>query len=464
MTARIHRATRPRRVHGFRAAFALLALTAALPSTAAPEDDFALAFPIEAPTGEPLFAIELPSEAYATLSTPDLRDLVVLDGQGREQAISLHRPPPPPPPVAPRLIPLPLPIAVPGNASESPGTLELHVRRDAEGRLGAVDLRSVDAAGSDASQEWLIDVGDAARDGLDGLRLAPSEAADFRTLVDIRGSDNLVRWETLQTALPVLRASSGGRTIERLDLRFARTTHRYLSLQPSPGSPALPGLGTLAGLRRGEAEPAPLSTVILEPRAVSDDGRIIDYGRPGPLPVQRVEVRLADGDGILGFQLEQQVGERWQALAVDSAWTLSIGGETLRAAPLSVGLTGTGPLRLQLAQTAPPPRLVLGYAPDRVVVLASGPPPFRLLVGSARQRRASVPMGDTLAAVRARQGEDWQPPLARLGPSQALAGRTALEPRADPGRLGLWLVLGLGALMVGGVAWRLLKAPAASAS
>lgn len=77
--------------------FAMAAAVSAAPVLAS-EEDFALAFPIDAPADAPVFAIELPAEAYATLTTSDLADLVVVDAQGREQPISLHRPPPPAPP------------------------------------------------------------------------------------------------------------------------------------------------------------------------------------------------------------------------------------------------------------------------------------------------------------------------------------------------------------------------------
>lgn len=446
-----------------RLTFVLIGALTALPALAA-DEDFALAFPITAPEGEPLFALDLPPEAYATLTTPDLRDLVVVDAQGREQAISLHRPPPPPPPREPLAIDLPLPIPVPGDAATTPGTLALHVRRDPDGRLGAIDLRTVDAGANAMPPEWLIDVGAAAREGVDGLRLTPDGTDDFRTLVDVRGSDDLVQWQTLQTALPLLRASNGDRAIERLDLRFARTTHRYLALRPASNAAPLPTLRQLVALRRQHADAAPLSTLALEAQGVSEDGRTIDYGRLGPLPVQQVEVRLsAGGDGIVGIQLEQQSGDRWLPLAAGTAWRIAIGGETLGSPPLSMSPHGPGPLRLKLARALPPPRLVLGYAPDRVVVLTSGEPPFRLLAGSARHRHVATPMGDALAAVRQRQGEDWQPPLAAVGPAQPLAGASALAPKADGGRIALWLVLGLGALVVGGLAWRLLRSPTAEA-
>lgn len=436
-----------------------LLLAAALCCTPAfaADADFALAFPIEAPPGTPVFAFELPAEAYATLTTPDLTDLVVVDAQGREQPITLQRPPPPAPPVAPQVLALALPIAVPGDPTATPGGWELHVRRDAEGGLAALDLQSAEGGQTSAgAAEWLVDVGDESREGLDGLRLTPRDDADFRTLVDLRGSDDLVHWQPLQSALPLLRASGDGRRIERLDLRFPRSTHRYLALRPVPGEAPLPTVAVLEGLRRRDAEPAPLATRVLEAEAVSEDGRTFEFAAFGPVPVQQAEVRLADGDGIVDYRLEESIGDRWQTVASGTAWRLSMGGETLQAAPQPLWRSGTGRLRLHWLPSAPRPRLVVGYVPDRVIVMAQGTPPFRLLAGSAQGRRMAVTLGDPLAAVRQREGQDWQPPSATVGPAQTLAGPTALRPPADPGRWSLWAVLGLGALVVGVLAWRLL--------
>lgn len=441
--------------HGSILAAAFLAAPAG-----ARDGDFALVFPIDAPVDAPVFAIELPSEAYATLTTPDLADLVVVDALGREQPISVQRVPPPSQPAAPEALPLPLPIAMPGDASAVPGGLDLYLQRDADGRLVALDLRSKDrATAADVPAGWLVDVGDASRDGIDGLRLTPRSDHDFQTLVDIRASDDLVHWQDLQSALPLLRASGQGRRIERLDLRFPRSTYRYLMLRPVAGEAALPDVAVLNGLRRREAELPRLAQRVLEPLTVSDDGQIVDFPTFGPLPVQEATVRLADGDGILEYRLEERVGERWQAVSSGTAWRLSIGGERLEAAPQPLWRRGTGRLRLHLSQPAPAPSLVLGYAPDRVVVMANGTPPFRLLAGSALARRSAVPLGDPLAAVRQRKGEEWQPPLAAVGPPQALAGAAALKPPADPGRWALWALLGLGAMLVGALALRLLRSP-----
>lgn len=438
------------------ALFALLMATAASTVSAA-EQAFAIAFPIRPPDGERMFAIELPAEAYVPLTTADLADLVVVDAQGREQPTVLLRPVPPERPLGPDAFDLPLPVPLPVGATATPGRLSLHVRRDAEGRLDALDLQAADGMATDGRPaEWLVDTGELARRGMDGLRLTPASADDFRTRVDVRGSDDLVQWQMIGSALPVLRASAGDQRIERLELRFASTTHRYLSVRSLPGEAGLPTLASLQGLREAEAGPSPLASAVLAPNRVSTDGLAIDYERPGPLPVQQVEVQLAHGDGVLGFRIEEQRGERWQFLARGTAWQLTIGGETLSAAPVPLSIHGMGPLRLTLAQRAPAPRLRLRYAPDRLVVMANGQPPFRLLAGSAGQRRTPVNLAETLAALRRQHGEAWEPPLAALGSASVLGGVAALSSPPDPGRFGLWAVLILGVLTVGGLAWRLL--------
>lgn len=435
----------------------LVAAVVALPVAAA-EEDFALAFAVEPPAGETLFAIELPPAVYATLVSPDLADLTVVDAQGREQPLSLLRPAPPAV-LPPEQIPLALPIALPADAAASPGALALHVLRDGDGRLRAVDLESVDAAAAEASpSEWWVDLGDTARQGIDGLRLTTFDDADFRVTVDVRASDDLVRWETLQTALPLVRASQGGHTIERLDLRFARTTRRYVALEAVSEGQGLPALRALVGLRHRGPAPTPLSTLVLTPIKVSTDGRTAEYGRPGPLPVHQLDVQLASGDGLLDYTVEQAEGERWESRAGGTAWRLSVGGETLTSEPVDAVWSSAGTLRLRFAQApAAPPSLVLGYRPDHAVVLANGTPPFRLLAGSAQATGGRATLADTLAVVRDRQGAEWQPPLARLGPPEALAGRGALTPRPDAGKISLWLVLALGAAAVAFMAIRLLR-------
>jgi hypothetical protein len=420
---------------------------------------FALAFPIEPPVGESVFAVEIPAAAYATLTTGDLRDLAVVDAQGRPQTISLLRPAPRRA-EAPQAIPLPLPLALPPEAREAAGGLQLHLSQDSEGRVAHLDLSSGGPARTPAGEEWLLDLAAASEPGYDGLRVEPvADSGDFRVLVDLRGSDDLVTWSPIAEALPLLRVSDGGRTVERLDLRFPRSRFRHLALNPSTGSAPLPRLVGLAALRQGDWQPPAERLLTLEASAGDAPGMRFTYAAPGPLPVTRVAVRVAEPNAVHEFTLRQGSGEDAILVLSGTAWQFDVGGRPLRSPPQDLGLPGLGALHLALRHPAQAPGIELHYVPEQVVVVASGQPPYRLLAGSAGFRNAPVPMGDALAGLRAIRGADWVPPVADLGPAQTAAGAAALEPvRAiDRGRMALWGALGLGVLLVGGLAWRLLR-------
>lgn len=429
---------------------------------------FALAFPVEAPPGESVFAIEIPAEAYATVTRPDLRDIAVVDANGVAQTISLMQPAPPrlAPPAA---IALPEPIAVPAGIPGRNERFDLHITRDETGRLTRLDLGSGDAAADGGNREWLLDAGPAAADGYSGLRVALAEdAGDFRTLLTVRGSDDLVEWTEVATALPLLRVSADGQRIERLDLRFAPVNFRYLGLGVAPGAPPLPPPASLSALREAETSDDAERALRLTGRPTRDaagrEGLGFEYSSPGPLPVTRIGVRLTETNAVREFTLTQQSGDVELEVMSGTAWQFDVRGLSLDPPDRDVDLPGVGPLRLELRQSAATPDLVFHYVPARVVVVASGPPPYRLLAGSGRHRAEFVPMDDALAGLRAARGMAWMPPVVKAGPGTTLGGPAALaavQP-VDRGRLALWAVLGLGAVLVGGLAWRALKGGAAS--
>ena len=73
-------------------------------------------------------------------------------------------------------------------------------------------------------------------------------------------------------------------------------------------------------------------------------------------------------------------------------------------------------------------------------------------------------MPQLVEALRAERGRDWQPATATLGTRQALAGDAALQPLEPPTDWKRWLLWGLlvvGALLVAGFAFSLLRQPRA---
>jgi hypothetical protein len=423
---------------------------------------FALAFPIDAPAGEPVFAVDIPEEAYATLATPGRHDLAVVDADGKPQLISWQRAPETAPAPA-ALIVLPPPVPLPPTAQGvDPGSrVALQVERDAGGSLRRVEVEAgtsvPPATRSAQSAGLLVDAAKAAESGYDGLRITPAEAGDLRTRIDVRGSDDLATWVMLAADAPLLRVTEGGQTFSRLDLRFTTAHHRYLWIAPADAA-ALPALTSVDALRTPAAAITPLRVLRLQPRPIDASSTRFAYPAPGPLPLAAVGVVDDGGNAVLAFTLRHDDPSA-PAIARGSAWQFDVDGRALRSPPIPAAGLGLGPLHLETATPAQAPQLELHFAADRLVVVAAGRPPFRLLAGSARYRADPIPLADALAGLQSARGPDWTAPVARVGAAVELAGPAALRaaPRVDAGTLVLWGVLGLGAVLVGATAWRLLR-------
>ena len=74
------------------------------------------------------------------------------------------------------------------------------------------------------------------------------------------------------------------------------------------------------------------------------------------------------------------------------------------------------------------PALAIAYTPDRIVFLAQGGQPYRLLAGSAKAHHADAPIDVALAQWRGSNGPDWKPPLVTLGARTDAGGESALMP------------------------------------
>jgi hypothetical protein len=353
---------------------------------------------------------------------------------------------------------LPPPIALPAEAHRQADDLDLHVARDTAGGLTHLHLRSSDGPGP-ATATWLLDAGTAAREGIDGLRLAPTDAAAFRLRVDVEGSDDLVHWLPVGSGLPLLRVADGPRVIERLDLAFPATRFRYLALSAAPGASGGLPAGTWSAYRETETTATVERSYRLRATGAGAESDAFTYPSVGPLPVRRVAIEVAGANAVQSIDLwrdaEPDRGPFWRG----TAWQFDVDGAALRSPAQEVDWPGTGPVTARLSPPSLPPTLLLHYAPARLLVVAAGTPPYRLLAGSGRYRMTPVPMADALAGLQGARGPGWQPPLAPVGPAEAAAGPAALAlgPRLPPGQWALWGVLGLGALLVGGLAWRLLR-------
>jgi hypothetical protein len=440
-----------------------LALVASCAHAAAPADRFAMAYPLKAAPGAPAYVVSLPQDAYAW-SRPDtaLSDVVIVDASGQQVPSGLYQPLQ----SVSRPVTMTLPLlAVPPAASGSPGP---RIERSTNGDI-------VIQPGNDSApgpvNEWLID----ARTPIDltQITLPPaqvSEGADVQLdNVSIDVSDDLQSWTSLIRQATILSRGHTGDTPDVTTVKVEGATGRYFRVRIVSGSVHRATEGSATATLTGRvqekltADEAPRQWLDVQPTSTQSSGQGVDYDYklPAALPIDALRltrgndaVARVDALSIEGEHMSEPLGTLVVTAGQgDGSSTLNIPAgrrDTLR-------LHSATPLR-------DAPHLALGWVPDRFVFLPEGQAPYRLLVGSRLARRPAWPIADALAGLRKQEPEGWRPTEVTTGPGERMAGEDALAaPNApfDWTRVILWVVLGVGVLVVGGMAVSLLRKPPA---
>lgn len=439
----------------------LIALSSGLALAQAPTD-FAWQWPLVAPGEESAYRLELDDAVYARIAREDLRDLAVFNADGQ------------PVPFSPLTAPTTIReqqralnwLRVPAPAADSGEAFSLRLERDADGRVRDLLLDSSTAPPTTPSSDLLVDLGEkpASVSSL-RLQLGAEAVLPINLRVDVLASDDLAQWQVLGRDLAVVAIDDNGLRIERLRLDFEPSSSRYLRLQLVGGGnwPAIGGLqdertesGRLHAARR---------EVVLEGQPVKGEPGVFDYRSAGPMPVERIDVRLPSANTVASVQFESRVGDEapWYPVTGLTAFRLGNGDEEVRHLPADIGIKRERQWRVRTQPALPQaPSLVLSYRPDAYVLLAQGPAPYRLMAGSVRTARPDYPVQAALAAAGVNKPAGWQPPLATLGTgAPGEGGEAALSPDRGPQhrRWLLWSVLVIGALLVLAMSVRVLRAP-----
>lgn len=448
---------------------AVLSAGLAASAMAAGVDDFAVVFPIETPVDSAAWQIELTPEVYSWVRDDGLLDIAVFNSAGlavplaRMRAeVGVRR--------IERLVDVPV-LAMPAASAARSGTdLRLRVERDADGRLRNIETRESRVPGATAPREWLLDLG-AVRDTIDTIQLRWSTPLDgIVARFALEASDDLQRWRIVRSDAAIVLLDQDGTRVERRDIGFAATRVGYLRLRRLDDGTALEGLLAQARIVQSESAQAPLRWLDASLRDGHDAGSThYEYTLAAAVAAESARVQLGSDNALADLSLSVPMtntkGEpAWSPRARFVAFRLRQDDSIIDNGDIAIA-TVARENTFRIESRTPlgsAPRLAIGYRADRVVFLAEGPGPYLLAVGSARERRADAPIETALASLRSRLGSTWQPPMTTLGPLRESAGERAFQAPAEPldwRRWVLWIVLALGAALVGGIALSLLRRP-----
>ncbi|GAB2501094.1 DUF3999 family protein [Lysobacter humi (ex Lee et al. 2017)] len=434
--------------------YVLVALPLLLAASA--EADYARQWPLalQAPAS-PAHEVVLDADVYRAMHDRAGRDVDVLDARGTPQPSLLS--PPPPPRVQQARVALPY-FTLPVVAGDATGS-RLVAETDSAGQLRRVELRGGVEVPGMPNEALLLDLAPA-RGTITALELhwQPSGPVDRGYSID--ASDDLQEWTPVAARGRVVDLAGNGRRLVQRRLVFdAPPNARFLRLSPEVDGRRLHLHRVDALIARSIGPAVQWLTIPAQPRA--DDGAY-RFRLAGRVPVEHVDVRLP-GTGAMRWRLESRdAGDAdWRTRASGSAFDVPDGASRRRPPPLVLAQ----PVRdrewrlVPLDRANAAPALRLGYRPERLVFLAQGTPPYRLVAGSAHVRRVDAPVGAVIDELRRSNGAAWSPPTARIGAARPLAGEAALAPKRDWTTWTLWAVLGIGVLVVAGFALRLLREP-----
>jgi len=430
--------------------------------------DFAWQWPLE--LSEPdagVHEITLNEEVYRAAFWRDLRDVRVLDADGRVVDSARYS--------APEVIThtetLELPWFPLPAETRADTDLALVVQRDASGRVSAIRETGTTTANA-ADPAWLVDLGEHAGQ-VHTLRVEWSDPeAHFDLGYRVETSADLHHWRVLESEVRLVQLQHAQRELRRNAFPLSTgTQQRYLRLVPLQAS-GVPGLKALHGDVNHTAAHDDWRWLDLSVQSRGEEG--FEYHTSGFFPVQRLDVSLPANSSVIWRVSNHDPGSAgediWPWRVQVARWEtrhVQMAGQAQRSPPLELrpGADSKRHWRLHpVTGPLPPvaPVLRLGWRPGRLVFLAQGRAPYHLVAGNARAED-DLAHGVGVIALRGdaiANRKPWQPGEARLGERQLRAGGDAYQlptvPR-DWKTWILWAVLILGSAVVGWFALSVLR-------
>lgn len=423
-------------------------------------DEYAWGWEISTNEENDFYELALPMEVYRSTTDARARDTGIYNANGMAVPRVLYAPAP----VAASEQRVTLPaLPLYRDGSDKPEDIELSLLRD--GQKTIVNLNTSDREQPDAAlYAYIVDV-----DGLDHklerLELEWQGSPEpFIGRVRVEASDDLDRWTTVGSGAIAALQHDDARVEQRAVELKARKS-RYLKLTWSD-VPTGWSLARITGVYHNQPQDLTRQRLVLSPTstAVEDSGVLFDAG--GTPLVDRLNLGLPADNSVLraAIYARQAETDPWHLVQRGTFYHLRSSGEGLESTPLTVAPRRARYWKVVTEQGRQDGQfsLELQWRADKVVFVAQGEPPYRLVSGRARDSLEGFPQhkrlgSSTLGAML--KSIDRQAGAAILGPRYSLGGPGQLEISTAPDWRTwlLWLALGGGVVVAGLMALSLLR-------
>lgn len=446
-------------------ACALLMINPAAALAADKPEDFAIRFAVQTVPDASLQRLVLPREALAALQTVNAADVRLFNGKGQSVPLA-------PIPLRSVRIAAPsrewpiYPIMATTLQQQNLGNLSLRIETTA----GRSMVRVIEEAGTPSSSPAtrqiaaLVDTR-AIKQALAELTVDAELSPGEPIALTVAASKDLKNWRTLAQDVPVFRfgTATDGPGSMQVPLSGMRLEDEYLRISWPPDAAF-----SLRGVR---ITPAPSSAAPQRhalPLIARPDGNGFLIALPFATPLQALDIQPADPNTLVPVRLSGRNvrGEPWRPLAAGVVYRIRSTGAESRSPPIEMNGVSVRELRIEPAAGAPgfaaTPHVRALLLPREWVFVASGPAPFTLAVGRAGAETIELPLASLIPGYTA--GAEYTLPTAQVDGASIT--------RQPPGKLSrisqalgapstrslvLWAVLMGGVLVLGSVAWAVMR-------
>ncbi|GAB3646989.1 DUF3999 family protein [Ramlibacter alkalitolerans] len=449
----------------FAGAFCAAALAAADPGPG----DFAWRATLDTSGHTGLVRVAVPAEALGRLQSPELADLRVFDGQGQPVAFAFSAPALPPAAARAQtqlFAALPL-YAVDGGPPPLPGALQMRIERKGAQQSVWVDLARPPSEAQSAARRLDAALFDtrAQKEPVSALVLRAHLPANTPVHFTAQTSPDLARWTPLAVQGRLFRFEGAGAPAnDRLELAAPVSLQdRYLRLDWSGQAGVV--VDAVTGLLAA-SRPEPVLPALTLGAPVADGAAALEWSLDFATPLRGLQLATTQPATLVPVRVlgRKQPSDPWRLLADTVVYRIGAGADESSNPPLELAQPSVRWLRIEATHGTRlqglPLTAQVRFEPRELVFVAGAAGPYRLAAGRTATPPGALPLA-TLSATTSTRMADL--PLARIvavesAPAAEASWWTGWLPRGVDGKTaGLWLVLGAGVLLLGGVAWSLLR-------
>lgn len=432
--------------------------------------DFAYAVPLLFEGQDALYQATLPLGVYQNTVRGDLGDLRVFNAQGEVVPHMLRQPEhsSTSQPVLNKLAFFPLQ----GAANAGLDQLAVRIKRNSSGTLVDIssNAKTVDIGGNAKLSAqiklsgYLLDAS-ALKQSIQALELDWKNSKDsFVGTLNIESSDDLKHWNSVARNAPLASLQFGGHRLLQQRVEFHALQAKYLRLSWPQQQEELQ-LSAISAELAGNRVEAALSWHKISSSAVAGNAGEFEFDLGAHLPLQRLRIELPQMNTLVQAALFSRANETdsWRLASNSTLYKLHNSGQDLNNPDIAV----SGNHRYWLLRVEQQnggmgsgvPQMQAGWQPHLLQFVTRGAAPFQLAYGSSGIKPAEFQMQNVLPKTGQDQAELKIQP-AQTGAQITLGGAARLSPPAPAlpwKKWILWAVLGVSVLLLGGMAYRLVK-------